>query len=125
MALNVQLSHGCDHRDINVSSKMFSINLRKNYFDTIAYLNTMAQWWGMLQCFKDAAMTDNYDLYAVKFANIVAYKGLENNDIILHWPLKYYDSHYRPDLYYTALSRAFNKVYVILDDYEADSILLS
>ena len=29
----------------------------------IAYLNTMAQWWGMLQCFKDAAMTDDYDLY--------------------------------------------------------------
>jgi hypothetical protein len=41
MALNVQLSHGCDHRDINVSSKMFSINLRKNYFDTVTYLNTI------------------------------------------------------------------------------------
>jgi len=41
MALNVQLSHGCDHRDINVSSKMFSINLRKNYFDTVSYLNTI------------------------------------------------------------------------------------
>ena len=75
--------------------------------------------------FSEYGTSDNYDLYAVKFANIVAYKGLENNDIILHWPLKYYDSHYRPDLYYTALSRAFNKVYVILDDYEADSILLS
>jgi len=75
--------------------------------------------------FSEYGSSDNNNLYAVKFANIISYKGLENNDIILHWPLKYYDSHYRPDLYYTALSRAFNKVYVILDDYEADSILLS
>ena len=75
--------------------------------------------------FSEYGASDNNNLYAVKFANIISYKGLENNDIILHWPLKYYDSHYRPDLYYTALSRAFNKVYVILDDYEADSILLS
>lgn len=65
------------------------------------------------------------DANAVRFANIISFKGLENNDIILHWPLKYYDSHFRPDLYYTALTRAFNKVYIILDDYEPDSILLS
>jgi len=37
-------------------------NLPEATRDT-AYLNTMAQWWGMLQCFKDAAMTDDYDLY--------------------------------------------------------------
>jgi len=41
MILNVQLSHGCDHRDIDLSSKMFSINLRKNYFDTVEYFNTI------------------------------------------------------------------------------------
>ena len=74
--------------------------------------------------FSEYGTLSNNDLYAIKFANIISYKGLENNDIILHWPLKYYDSHFRPDLYYTALSRAFNKVYVILDDYEPDSILL-
>ncbi len=75
--------------------------------------------------FSEYNISDEGDFYAIKFANIVSYKGLENNDIILHWPLKYYDSQFRPDLYYTALSRAFNKVYVILDDYEPDSILLS
>tara|TARA_B100000809_G_scaffold132177_1_gene129955 strand:+ start:3360 stop:4112 length:753 start_codon:yes stop_codon:yes gene_type:complete len=29
----------------------------------IAFLNILAQWWGMLQCFKDASMEDDYDLY--------------------------------------------------------------
>ena len=38
MALNVQLSHGCDHKNVDIDSKMFSINLRKNYFDTVTYL---------------------------------------------------------------------------------------
>jgi len=75
--------------------------------------------------FSEYNISDESDFYAIKYANIVSYKGLENNDIILHWPLKYYDSRFRPDLYYTALSRAFNKVYVILDDYEPDSVLLS
>ena len=75
--------------------------------------------------FSEYGDTNIDDANAVRFANIISFKGLENNDIILHWPLKYYDSHFRPDLYYTALSRAFNKVYIILDEYEPDSILLS
>lgn len=41
LVLNVQKSHGSDMRQVNKESKMFSINLRKNYKDTIAYLDTI------------------------------------------------------------------------------------
>lgn len=41
LVLNVRMSHGSDMRQVNKESKMFSINLRKNYKDTIAYLDTI------------------------------------------------------------------------------------
>ena len=52
------------------------------------------------------------------FSELSAFKGMEAFDIIIHWPLKYWDSGYRPDLIYTGFSRAFNRAYVILDEYE-------
>ena len=44
--------------------------------------------------------------------------------MILYWPIKYYDSKFRSDIFYTALSRAFNNVYIILDDYDVNSKLI-
>lgn len=41
LVLNVQMSHGSDMRNVNKESKMFSINLRMNYKQTIAYLDTI------------------------------------------------------------------------------------
>jgi len=60
----------------------------------------------------------------IDFANIISFKGLERNNIILYWPIEYYESKYRSDIFYTALSRAFDKVYVILDQYKVDSKLI-
>jgi hypothetical protein len=41
IVLNVQKSHGSDMREVDKESKMFSINLRKNYLETVAYLDTI------------------------------------------------------------------------------------
>ena len=50
----------------------------------------------------------------VKVANIAAYKGLENNDIIVDWQKNYYDNNMKENLYYTALTRAHRNIYLIL-----------
>ena len=68
--------------------------------------------------------TENKKGTAIQFSEISAFKGMEAFDIIIYWPLKYWDSSFRPDLIYTGFSRAFNRVYVILDDYEPDSLLI-
>lgn len=41
MILDVTKKHGCDHSNINELTKLFSLNLRKTYADTITYLQSI------------------------------------------------------------------------------------
>ena len=74
--------------------------------------------------FRAYSQDNKKDESVIDFANVISFKGLECNNIILYWPIEYYESKYRSDIFYTALSRAFDKVYVILDSYEVDSKLI-
>ena len=41
MILDVTKKHGCDHSNVNELTKLFSLNLRKSYADTITYLQSL------------------------------------------------------------------------------------
>ena len=71
------------------------------------------------------AKNETQDGTPIKFCNISSFKGMEAVDIIIYWPLQYWDSNFRGDLIYTALSRAFNRAYIILEDYDPDSLLVN
>lgn len=74
--------------------------------------------------FRPYSPKNKKEKFCIDYANVISYKGLENNDVILYWPIKYYDSKFRSDIFYTALSRAFNNVYIILDNYDVNSKLI-
>tara|TARA_B100000212_G_scaffold341328_1_gene324219 strand:+ start:950 stop:2665 length:1716 start_codon:yes stop_codon:yes gene_type:complete len=95
----------------------FIKTLNKNYFASL---------WNSrnIYSFRAYSQENKKDDKFIDYANVISFKGLECNNIILYWPLEYYESKYRSDIFYTALSRAFDKVYVILDNYEVDSKLI-
>ncbi len=63
-------------------------------------------------------LSNSIDYKEIKFCNIHAFKGLEKPNIILIWQKKDYEEKQKrtAHLYYTALSRATNDVYILLID---------
>jgi len=41
LVLDVTKKHGCDHKEINQLTKLFTLNIRKTYNDTVEYLDTI------------------------------------------------------------------------------------
>lgn len=41
MILDVTKQHGCDHKNINQLTKLFTINIRKTYDDTVSYIQSI------------------------------------------------------------------------------------
>ena len=60
----------------------------------------------------------NLDYFPIDLASIHAFKGLERNCVIVHWSKREFENsrNLQKYIFYTALTRAFNSVYIVLTD---------